>query len=58
MTAPAPHGPGFGRHEPSVKHTNADAETLFVCSFKLEAQTKILGDARTIHKGVYIKDSC
>ena len=29
MTAPVPHGPGFGRHEPSVKHTNAHAATSF-----------------------------
>ena len=32
MTSPAPHGPGFGMHEPSMKSTNADAETVFIIS--------------------------
>ena len=29
MTAPAPQGPEFVRHNPSVKHTNADDATSF-----------------------------
>ena len=32
MTAPAPHGQGFGMHEPSMKSTNAGAETIFIIS--------------------------
>ena len=32
MTDPALHGPGFDRHEPSVKHINVNAETSFPVS--------------------------